>query len=69
MGRILVSKLWNSISKRALGGGEILDLDVNDIDLNTLDLPEDYDSDKLAELLAQYQGKRNATRLFCNIDF
>jgi hypothetical protein len=33
-------------------------LDVNDIDLNTLDLPEDYDSDKLAELLAQYQGKK-----------
>jgi len=37
------------------GGGEILELDVNDIDLNTLDLPEDYDSDKLAELLAQYK--------------
>ena len=52
------------ILREFLGGGEILDLDVNDIDLNTLDLPEDYDSDKLAELLAQYQGKKISTTIF-----
>ena len=46
------------ILREFLGGGEILNLDVNDIDLNTLDLPENYDTDQLAEILAQYQGKR-----------
>ena len=39
-------------------------MDVNDIYLNTLDLPEDYDSDKLAELLARYQGKKISTTIF-----
>lgn len=37
------------------GGGEILDLKVEDLDLNTLDLPEDYDHDQLQELIEQYK--------------
>ena len=44
-----------------------MDLKVEDLDLNTLDLPEDYDHDQLQELIEQYKGEQKCSMSLCNI--